>query len=90
MMSYQRRPQQPHCLQLSDLLVCALLLGGAGSGTARGLAARLSMLLRGRSAGADAINCDGITASDIAQAAKVTAGFSGRELAKLMSSLQVR
>lgn len=69
---------------------CSACSGGAGSGTNRSLGQRLTALLRGRKASADTIAVEGVTASHIAQAAQLTEGFSGRELAKLMASMQVR
>ena len=64
------------------------MAGGAGSGT-RSFAQQLQSVLRGRKTSADAIKVDGLTASDINKAAKLTEGFSGRELAKFMASVQV-
>ncbi|KAK9789371.1 hypothetical protein WJX73_007444 [Symbiochloris irregularis] len=72
----------------SYILKAGTAAGAGGSGTATGPFARLALLLRGRRAGADTIQVEGITASHIAQAAKITQGFSGRELAKLMASMQ--
>ena len=66
-----------------------LYTGGAGSSTGRSWGQRLASLIRGRKAGADAIAVEGVTASHIAEAAKLTEGFSGRELAKMMASMQV-
>ena len=66
-----------------------LLPGAAGSGGARGVRARLSALLRGRRGSADAIKVEGVTGDHLQAAARVTTGFSGRELAKLMASVQV-
>lgn len=83
------RMQQMHCSVLYCLSMLSCAPGGGGSGTATGFLARLSALLRGRQAGADTIHVEGVTASHIAQAAKLTEGFSGRELAKLMASMQV-
>ena len=62
--------------------------GGAGSGGERGIAGRLRALLRGRSGRPDAIKAKGITPEIIQDAAAATEGFSGRELAKLVASMQ--
>ena len=62
--------------------------GGAGSGGERGIAGRLRALLRGRGGRPDAIKAKGITPDIIQEAAAATEGFSGRELAKLVASMQ--
>ena len=49
---------------------------------------RLRALLRGRSGRPDAIKAKGITPDIIQEAAAATEGFSGRELAKLVASMQ--
>ena len=64
--------------------------GGAGAGTEGGLSGRLRAWLRGRSARSDAIAVRGVTDAMIAEAAAATEGFSGRELAKMVASMQVR
>ena len=46
--------------------------------------------LRGRGAKSDAIAVRGITPAMIDEAATATEGFSGRELAKMVASMQVR
>ena len=62
--------------------------GGAGSGGETGIAGRLRALLRGRGGRPDAIKAKGITPEIIQDAAAATEGFSGRELAKLVASMQ--
>ena len=62
--------------------------GGAGSGGETGIAGRLRALLRGRGGRPDAIKAKGITPDIIQEAAAATEGFSGRELAKLVASMQ--
>ena len=62
--------------------------GGAGSGGETGIAGRLWALLRGRGGRPDAIKAKGITPDIIQEAAAATEGFSGRELAKLVASMQ--
>lgn len=61
--------------------------GGAGT-AAVGLRARLSALLRGQKASADTIRVEGVTEQHVQEAADATEGFSGRELAKMISSIQ--
>jgi len=63
--------------------------GGAGAEAEKGLAGRLRAFLRGRSARPDAIQMRGITPELVQEAAAATEGFSGRELAKLVASMQV-
>ena len=78
--------------QLTPMHSCQqrVFAGGAGSGGARGARGKLSALLRGRRSSADAIKVQGVTGEHLRAAAQLTAGFSGRELAKLMASVQVR
>ncbi len=64
--------------------------GGAGAGTEGGLAGRVRAWLRGRGAKSDAIAVRGVTPAMIEEAAAATEGFSGRELAKMVASMQVR
>lgn len=49
---------------------------------------RIRALLRGRSGRPDAIQAKGITPELIQEAANAAEGFSGRELAKLVASMQ--
>jgi hypothetical protein len=51
---------------------------------------RIQAFLRGRSADPDVLKMRDITPDLITEAAAVTEGFSGRELAKLVASMQVR
>ena len=81
------RPRKRQKHGLGEQGLCA---GGAGSGGARGARGKLSALLRGRRSSADAIKVQGVTGEHLRAAAQLTAGFSGRELAKLMASVQVR
>lgn len=62
--------------------------GGAGAGAGGGLGERLRSLLAGRGSAADRITVQGMEESHLAHAAEVTEGFSGRELAKFMASVQ--
>eukprot|EP00884_Botryococcus_braunii_P008534 jgi/Botrbrau1/17682/Bobra.0166s0106.1 len=62
--------------------------GGAGAGAEKGVVARLRALLGGRKAASDRIKMKDIDASLINQAVLATHGFSGRELAKLVASMQ--
>lgn len=64
--------------------------GGAGAEAQKGLAGRLRAFLRGRSTRPDAIQLRGITPELVQEAAAATEGFSGRELAKLVASMQVQ
>lgn len=67
-------------------------LGGAGSDSSSsssgGLFGRIGALLRGRASSADRIAIQGVGGEQLKQAAKATEGFSGRELAKFMASVQ--
>lgn len=62
--------------------------GGAGAGAERGIAGRIRALMRGRAGRPDAIQAKGITPDLIQEAAVATDDFSGRELAKLVASMQ--
>ncbi|KAL4421615.1 hypothetical protein ABPG75_010906 [Micractinium tetrahymenae] len=62
--------------------------GGAGAAAARGPLARLSALLRGRKGGPETIAVKDVTDTDLWWAAEKMEGFSGRELAKFMASVQ--
>lgn len=63
--------------------------GEAGSGKSSGLAHRISMMLRGRKLSADRITLDpGVNQQLLQSAAARMEGFSGREIAKLMASVQ--
>lgn len=71
------------------MLYCAALQGEAGAGVTQGLGSRVSMLLRGRKLAADRITVDpAVTDALLADAAKRMQGFSGREIAKFMASVQ--
>lgn len=70
------------------MLACCLQ-GEAGAGASSGLGARVSALLRGRKLAADRINVDSaMNEAVLASAAKRMEGFSGREIAKFMASVQ--
>ena len=69
--------------------VCVWRTGGAGAGTEQGFAARMAAWLRGRSGAPDRIELRDIDAALLDEAAAATQGFSGRELAKLVASMQV-
>ncbi|KAL4450227.1 hypothetical protein ABPG77_010896 [Micractinium sp. CCAP 211/92] len=62
--------------------------GGAGAAAARGPLARLSALLRGRKGGPETITVKDVSDADLWWAAEKMDGFSGRELAKFMASVQ--
>lgn len=63
--------------------------GGAGADS--GQSGWLRRLLTGRKQSTDRIRVDPrVDESLVAEAAALTAGFSGRELAKMMASMQVR
>lgn len=63
--------------------------GGAGAAAERGFAARMMAWLRGRSGAPDRIELRDIDGGLLDEAAAATEGFSGRELAKLVASMQV-
>lgn len=63
--------------------------GEAGTGKSGGLGHKLSMMLRGRKLSADRITVDaGVNQQLLEAAAKRMEGFSGREIAKFMASVQ--
>lgn len=62
--------------------------GGAGSATSTGVMERLSNWLRRRKSAADVITVNGVGEDQLWEAAQATEGFSGRELAKFMASVQ--
>ncbi|KAK9844676.1 hypothetical protein WJX74_005413 [Apatococcus lobatus] len=62
--------------------------GGAGSGSVQGIGARLRAVLTGKRLAAAEITVQGIDDSLLQDAAERTEGFSGRELAKLLASVQ--
>jgi ATPase family AAA domain-containing protein 3A/B len=62
--------------------------GGAGSALSVGMVERLSNWLRRRKSSADAITVAGVGEDQLWEAAQATDGFSGRELAKFMASVQ--
>jgi hypothetical protein len=66
-----------------------VLQGEAGSGKTSGLGQRLSMMLRGRKLAADRIAlAAGVDQALLDEAARKMDGFSGREIAKFMASVQ--
>ena len=79
------RADWPDAMILSSSLTCP---GGAGARAETGIAGRLRALLRGRTGRPDAIKVAGISPELIQEAAEATEGFSGRELAKLVASMQ--
>lgn len=63
--------------------------GEAGSGKSSGIGHRVQMLLRGRKLAADRISVDaGVDDALLSSAAAAMEGFSGREIAKFMASVQ--
>eukprot|EP00955_Chlamydomonas_euryale_P111580 366076-Chlamydomonas_euryale.AAC.5 len=62
--------------------------GGAGAGADSGPLARLSALLRGQRSVAEPIAVRGVGEPELRRAARLTQGFSGRELAKFVASVQ--
>ncbi|PSC70197.1 ATPase family AAA domain-containing 3-B [Micractinium conductrix] len=62
--------------------------GGAGAGAATGVFARLSAFVRGRKSGPETIAVKDVADEDLWWAAEKMQGFSGRELAKFMASVQ--
>jgi len=64
--------------------------GGGGAAAEQGFAARMTAWLRGRSGAPDRIELRDIDAALLDEAATATEGFSGRELAKLVASMQAR
>eukprot|EP00877_Chromochloris_zofingiensis_P015243 jgi/Chrzof1/9973/Cz04g22140.t1 len=62
--------------------------GEAGAGTETGLWGRLQALLRGRKVAADKIEIRGVDQATLMEAAEIMEGFSGREIAKFMASVQ--
>jgi ATPase family AAA domain-containing protein 3A/B len=62
--------------------------GEAGAGPRRGLLRRAADLFRRRGGASDAIGVRGVDEAALWAAAEATEGFSGRELAKLMASVQ--
>ena len=77
--------------QLTDLdkIENANGAGGGGAGADVGLWGRLNAWLRGRGAQPERIRISGVDDRMIQDAAAATEGFSGRELAKLVASMQV-
>lgn len=89
----QQQRRQMLDLYLEKYITAAGTAAGeeTGAGAARGPADRLHALLRGRRAGgAERIEVQGITPDMLDAAAKRMDGFSGREIAKFMASVQVR
>lgn len=62
--------------------------GGGGSSSQDRLISRVAALLKGKHVAADRIEIRGVGQTDLHKAAEATQGFSGRELAKLMASVQ--
>jgi ATPase family AAA domain-containing protein 3A/B len=62
--------------------------GGAGAGTGGGLKQRIDNFLRGRKQSADRIAVVDITEQTLQHAAELMEGFSGREIAKFIASVQ--
>ena len=62
--------------------------GGAGAGAQAGVVERISSWLRRRKSAADQIQVRGVGEEELWAAAQATEGFSGRELAKFMASVQ--
>ena len=62
--------------------------GGAGADANAGLIDRVSSWFRRRKSSADQIQVRNVTEEDLWKAAEATEGFSGRELAKFMASVQ--
>jgi len=62
--------------------------GGAGAGAQAGVIERISAWLKRRKSGADQIQVRGVGDEELWAAAEATEGFSGRELAKFMASVQ--
>lgn len=76
------------CLEVVVMPGC-LMQGEAGSGKSTGVGHRLSMMLRGRKLSADRISVDpGVNEQLLRSAAERMEGFSGREIAKFMASVQ--
>lgn len=68
---------------------CCCCQGEAGSGKSSGIGHRVQMLLRGRKLAADRISVDaGVDDALLSSAAAAMEGFSGREIAKFMASVQ--
>lgn len=62
--------------------------GGAGAGAQAGMIERISAWLKRRKSAADQIQVRGVGDEELWAAAEATEGFSGRELAKFMASVQ--
>lgn len=62
--------------------------GGAGAGAQAGMIERISAWLKRRKSAADQIQVRGVGEEELWAAAEATEGFSGRELAKFMASVQ--
>jgi len=62
--------------------------GGAGAGASQSFMERIGNALRRRKSAADRIEVRGVEDSHLWAAAEATEGFSGRELAKFMASVQ--
>lgn len=62
--------------------------GGAGAGAQAGMLERLGAWLKRRKSAADQIQVRGVGEEELWAAAEATEGFSGRELAKFMASVQ--
>ena len=76
------------CLFHHDLKRTSAAQGVLALVERRALRAGCGALLRGRGGRPDAIKAKGITPDIIQEAAAATEGFSGRELAKLVASMQ--
>ncbi len=77
-------------LYLDRYIVQAGSAGGAegGAGAAAGVGERVGALLRGRKADTDTIEVRGVDERVLEEAASAMEGFSGREIAKFMASVQ--
>jgi ATPase family AAA domain-containing protein 3A/B len=62
--------------------------GGAGAGSGGGLKQRIDNFLRGRKQSTDRIAVANVTDQTLQRAAQLMDGFSGREIAKFMASVQ--
>jgi ATPase family AAA domain-containing protein 3A/B len=88
-------PEQAQRMKLLQLYLDKYIVkagtaeGEAGSGKSSGLVQRISLMLRGRKLAADRITVDpGVNEQLLQAAAARMEGFSGREIAKLMASVQ--
>lgn len=87
-------PEEPERRRILDVYFEKYIIkagspeGGAGAGASTNIMERVSNVLRRRKSSADVIEVQGVGETELSEAASATEGFSGRELAKFMASVQ--